>query len=257
MRRRKRIKPLLLIACFVLGISGLLINSHDFVPKIFNSGLDQEKKQFDYSFKSGKEDLEDTACNTEEDFDDPYEINTSALGASLVEQSEVEQYTVSRGIRDQSVPINPTEIKSAIPTEVKEAVPTEDKPSAAADSTTMSTKELDLLSRLITAEAQAEPYEAKVAVGAVVLNRVESSSWPNTIKDVIYQNINGYYQFTPVVNGWIDKPAESGSIKAANAALSGVDPTTGAEFYYDDTTTNEWILAKPVSVKIGHMIFAF
>jgi spore germination cell wall hydrolase CwlJ-like protein len=116
---------------------------------------------------------------------------------------------------------------------------------------------LDLLARLITAEAQAEPYEAKVAVGAVVMNRVQSGSWPNTIKDVIYQNINGYYQFTPVVNGWINKPAEPGSIEAAKAALNGSDPTNGAEFYYDDTTTNEWILSKPVSTKIGHMIFAF
>lgn len=118
-------------------------------------------------------------------------------------------------------------------------------------------KDLDLLARLITAEAQGEPYEAQVAIGAVVMNRVQSSAWPNTIKDVIYQNINGYVQFTPVSNGWIDKPAQPEAIKAAKEALNGSDPTNGAQFYYDDKCTNTWILAKSVSRQIGHMIFAF
>ena len=118
-------------------------------------------------------------------------------------------------------------------------------------------QELDLLARLITAEAQGEPYEAQVAVGAVVLNRVKSGVWPDSVREVIYHNVGGYYQFTPVVNGWIDKPAQASCIKAAKAALSGADPTNGAQFYYDDSTTNEWILSKTVSIKIGHMIFAF
>lgn len=116
---------------------------------------------------------------------------------------------------------------------------------------------IDLLARLICAEAQGEPYEAKVAVGAVVINRVQSGAWAPTISDVIYQNINGYYQFTPVENGWINKPADSDSIKAAKAALRGDDPTNGAQFYYDDKATNTWILSKPVSVQIGHMFYAF
>ena len=117
--------------------------------------------------------------------------------------------------------------------------------------------DLDLLARLITAEAQGEPYEAQVAVGAVVMNRVESSSWPDSIEGVIYQVIDGYYQFTPVDNGWIDKPAQEQSIKAVREVLGGADPTKGAQFYYDDTTTNPWILEKTVSVQIGHMIFAY
>lgn len=118
-------------------------------------------------------------------------------------------------------------------------------------------QELDLLARLITAEAQAEPYEAKVAVGAVVMNRVKSSDFPNSIDKVIYQNINGYYQFTPVVNGWIDKPAQSDCMEAAKEALNGRDPSNGALFYYDHTSTNSWMLAKPVSTRIGLMIFAY
>ena len=124
-------------------------------------------------------------------------------------------------------------------------------------SASYSANDLDLLSRLICAEAVGEPYDAKVAVGAVVVNRVESGLFTDTISKVIYQNINGYYQFTPVANGWIDKPADADSIKAAKAALSGTDPTNGAIWYYDDTTTNQWILSKPVSIKIGSMVFAF
>ncbi|MDD2190152.1 MAG: cell wall hydrolase [Eubacteriales bacterium] len=115
--------------------------------------------------------------------------------------------------------------------------------------------DLNLLARLIHAEAQAEPYEAKVAVGAVVLNRI--GPFEDSIKGVIYQNIDGFYQFTPVENGWINKPAGEDSIKAAREALDGADPTNGALFYYDNQTTNEWILAKPVSVTFGNMIYAY
>lgn len=129
--------------------------------------------------------------------------------------------------------------------------------SAPASPVSYSASDLDLLARLICAEAVGEPYDAKVAIGAVVINRVESGLFADSISKVIYQNFNGYYQFTPVVNGWIDKPADADSIKAAKEALSGVDKTNGALWYYDDTTTNQWILSKPVSVKIGHMVFAF
>ena len=91
--------------------------------------------------------------------------------------------------------------------------------------------DVDLLARLITAEAQSQPYNAQVAVGAVVVNRVKSSEFPNTISGVIYQVISGYYQFTPVKNGLINKPASSDAIKAAYAALYGSDPSNGALFY--------------------------
>ncbi len=120
-----------------------------------------------------------------------------------------------------------------------------------------SASDLDLLARLITAEAQGEQYNAKVAVGAVVLNRVKSGSFKNTISGVIYEVIDGYYQFTPVLNGWINKPASADSIKAAKEALSGVDPTNGALFYFDKTATNKWLLSRPVSIRIDNMIFTY
>ncbi|HEY5562606.1 MAG TPA: cell wall hydrolase [Clostridiaceae bacterium] len=117
--------------------------------------------------------------------------------------------------------------------------------------------ELDLLARLITAESQGEPYNAKVAVGAVVINRVKSSGFPNTISGVIYQKVNGYYQFTPVLNGFINNPAQADAIKAAYAALSGIDPTNGALFFYDNTISNQWLLSKPVVLKVDKLIFAY
>ena len=138
-------------------------------------------------------------------------------------------------------------------TEVTETAPTVTE----VTETTYSASDLDLLSRLIMAEAQGESYDAKVAVGAVVMNRVKSDLFPNTINGVVYQTINGYVQFTPVSNGWINKPANSDSIRAAKEALSGVDSTNGALFYFDNSTTNSWLLAKQVSITIDKMIYAY
>jgi N-acetylmuramoyl-L-alanine amidase len=120
-----------------------------------------------------------------------------------------------------------------------------------------STAELDLLARLINAEAASEPYQAMVAVGAVVVNRVQDSRFPNTITDVIYQKDSKGYQFKPVENGLINKPITSSSKAAAIEALNGVDPTNGALFFFDTRSTNQWLLSKPVSLKVGKMVFAY
>ncbi len=116
--------------------------------------------------------------------------------------------------------------------------------------------ELDLLARLIEAEAAGEIYEAKVAVGGVVVNRVQSLEWPNTITTVINHVTGGYYQFTPVKNGTIQKPASSDSIKAAWAALYGSDPSKEALFYFDDSSTNQWLWSKTRTAYIDNMVFA-
>ncbi len=139
-----------------------------------------------------------------------------------------------------------------------EAVPTvEAVPETKVETVSYTAEDLDILSRLIMAEAQGQPYEAQVAVGAVVMNRVESNLWPNTIKDVVYHYIGGYYQFTPVQTGWINNPANAQAIQAAKEALNGSDPTNGAMFYYDNTTTNQWILSKQVAYKSGVMVYAY
>lgn len=118
-------------------------------------------------------------------------------------------------------------------------------------------KDVDLLARLITAEAQGEPYKAQIAVGATVVNRVQSKDFPNSISGVIYQIADGHYQFTPVLNNQINEPAQADAVKAARAALSGNDPTNGAMFFYDDTITNNWLLSKPVSITIDKLVFAY
>ena len=117
--------------------------------------------------------------------------------------------------------------------------------------------ELDLLARLVTSEAQSEPYNAQVGVAAVVVNRVKNKSFPNTITSVIYQKSDGYYQFTPVENGWINKPATQTAKKAALEALKGSDPSNGALYYFDDSATNRWLWSKPIKAYIGHMVFVY
>lgn len=114
-------------------------------------------------------------------------------------------------------------------------------------------KELDLLARLVRAEAGGESYSAQVAVAAVVINRVKSSKFPNTINAVINSN----NQFTPVQNGQINKPATATNKKAVQEALYGKDPSNGALFFYDTSCTSKWLLAKPVKAKIGKMVYAY
>jgi len=119
------------------------------------------------------------------------------------------------------------------------------------------TSDVDLLARLITAEAQGESYNAQVAVGAVVMNRVKSSKFPNTISAVINQKTNSFYEFTPVQNGNINKPARASAIKAAYAALSGSDPTNNALFFYSGIAPQALTVPQPVSIKIDHLTFIY
>lgn len=115
--------------------------------------------------------------------------------------------------------------------------------------------DLNLLSRLITAEAQGETYKAQVAVGAVVINRVQSSRFPNSIKAVINQKSNGYYQFSPIQNGSIKKPAQATAVKAAKAALKGTDPTKNALFFYSGISPVALTSQQPASIKIDSLTF--
>jgi len=117
--------------------------------------------------------------------------------------------------------------------------------------------EFDLLARLVMAEAENQPYSAKVGVAAVVVNRVKSKEFPNTISAVINQKISGYYQFTPVENGWINRAASQEAKNAAYEALKGSDPSKGALFYFDDSSKNKWLWSKPVTAWIGNMVFVY
>ncbi|HEX3031655.1 MAG TPA: cell wall hydrolase [Bacillota bacterium] len=118
-------------------------------------------------------------------------------------------------------------------------------------------EEVNMLARLITAEAGGESYEAQVAVGAVVINRVQSRIFPNSLRGVIYQVEDGHYQFTPVLNGFINKPATAQSLRAARQALTGYDPTNGALYFFVTGTPNRFLQAKKVSTVIDSITFSY
>lgn len=110
-----------------------------------------------------------------------------------------------------------------------------------------------LLSKIISAEARGEPYTGQVAVGAVVLNRVDHPSFPKTLAGVIYQK----GAFTAIVDGQYNQPISDSAKKAAEDALNGWDPSGGAIYYYNPAkTTNTWIYSRPVCTKIGEHVFA-
>ncbi len=118
-----------------------------------------------------------------------------------------------------------------------------------------SAKDLDLLARLVQAESGGEPFRGKVAVAATVLNRVDSSRYPNTLPGVIYQRDFGY-QYCPVRTGTINRPAGNDARRAVQEALRGKDPTNGALFFYNPATaTNAWIRTRPVHTQISNHIF--
>lgn len=116
-----------------------------------------------------------------------------------------------------------------------------------------SNTDVNLLARLIYGEARGESFTGQVAVGAVVMNRVKSSSFPNTISGVIYQP----YAFTAVIDGQINLSPDATAIKAAKQALNGYDPSYGALYYYNPSTaTSSWIFSRKTIVTIGNHVFA-
>lgn len=106
----------------------------------------------------------------------------------------------------------------------------------------------ELLARVISAEARGEPYSGQVAVGAVILNRVEHASFPNTISGVVYQS----GAFTCMSDGQINQPVSSSAYQAASDALNGSDPSGGAIYYFNPSTaTSSWIWSRPLITTIG------
>ena len=115
-----------------------------------------------------------------------------------------------------------------------------------------SQSDYNLLARLISAEARGEPYSGQVAVGGVVLNRVEHPSFPDTITGVIYQN----GAFSCLNDGQFNQPVAESAYRAAQDALNGWDPSGGAIYYYNPkTATNKWIRSRPVINTIGRHVF--
>ncbi len=129
--------------------------------------------------------------------------------------------------------------------------------SVAASSTTSSggysSSDVTLLARLVYAEARGEPYKGQVAVAAVVLNRVRSSEFPNTIAGVIYQK----NAFSCVNDGQINLTPNAESKRAAQDALGGWDPSGGSLYYYNpNTASDSWIFSRTTVTVIGNHRFA-
>ena len=120
--------------------------------------------------------------------------------------------------------------------------------SSSSGSSSNNSSNLNLLARVIYGEARGEPYTGQVAVGAVILNRLKSSKFPNTISGVVYQS----GAFDAVADGQVNLNPDSTAKKAAQDALNGWDPSYGAIYYFNPSTaTNKWIWSRPLTVTIG------
>lgn len=113
---------------------------------------------------------------------------------------------------------------------------------------TGNSSDYNLLARIISAEARGEPYMGQVAVGAVVLNRVEHPSFPDTLSGVVYQQ----GAFSCLYDGQFNEPVSESAYKAATDAINGLDPSGGAIYYYNpQKSTNKWIFSRPIITTIG------
>lgn len=125
--------------------------------------------------------------------------------------------------------------------------------SSSSSNSSYNSSDVYLLAKCIYAESRGEPYLGQVAVGAVVLNRVKSSSFPNSIAGVIYQP----YAFTAVIDGQINLEPNETAYSAARDAMNGWDPTNGCLYYYNPATaTSSWIWSRTVKLTIGKHRFA-
>ena len=120
--------------------------------------------------------------------------------------------------------------------------------SSSSSSSSNNSSNVNLLARVVYGEARGEPYTGQVAVAAVVLNRVKSSKFPNTIAGVVYHS----GAFDAVADGQINMTPDATAKKAAQDALNGWDPSYGAIYYFNPSTaTNKWIWSRPMTVTIG------
>ena len=115
-----------------------------------------------------------------------------------------------------------------------------------------SSSDYDLLARIISAEARGEDYLGQVAVGAVILNRIEHPSFPDTLSGVIYQK----GAFSCLNDGQFYEPVADSAYSAARDAINGLDPSGGAIYYYNPSVaTSKWIFSRPVITTIGNHRF--
>ncbi len=126
------------------------------------------------------------------------------------------------------------------------------RPAARARRTTRA-NDVELLARVVSAEARGEPYEGQVAVASVILNRVRDPRFPKTMQEVIYQPL----AFESVANGEVYRTPTASSRRAARDALNGWDPTRGAVFFWNPAKpVSKWIWSRPIIKRVGNHVFA-
>jgi N-acetylmuramoyl-L-alanine amidase len=115
----------------------------------------------------------------------------------------------------------------------------------------------ELMANLVHAEAQGEPYAGKVAVATVILNRVDSADFPDTVEGVIYERVAGHYAFSPVLDGTINEGYTDEDMKAVNEAVAFRGQGNGSLFFYNpDKAESEWVFSRDTILKIGDHRFA-
>ncbi|WHX98180.1 cell wall hydrolase [Neobacillus sp. DY30] len=150
-----------------------------------------------------------------------------------------------------------TPISSEPQADESEVVTSETAAAPATPAVSLSNEEKDLFARLVEAEAKGESYEGKVAVAIVVLNRVDSPDFPNTVNDVIHEVVGNAYAFSPVQNGAINKPASEDAIRAVEEALTRQDRLNGSVYFYNpEIATDTWITTRETVKTIGNHVFA-
>lgn len=128
----------------------------------------------------------------------------------------------------------------------------EENTSSSSSDGEFSNSDVQLLAKIISAEARGEPYTGQVAIGAVILNRIEHPSFPNTLSGVIYQP----GAFSCLNDGQVNQPVSDSANRAAQDAINGLDPSSGAIYYYNpQKTSNKFMLSRPVITTIGNHKF--
>lgn len=146
-----------------------------------------------------------------------------------------------------------TQVQKPANTKVAAASASTVKTKAAKSGITLSDYQFEMLVRIISAEAKGEPFKGQVAVGAVILNRMKSEKFPDTVSE----NVLKPGQFEPVANGQIWKKPVSSAYRAARMAVNGWDPTYGALYFYNPSkSSSRWIWSRRAIIQIGDHIFA-
>lgn len=200
------------------------------------------------------------------------EAFTGVHSVKIVTPSNNETNKQQEGVKIQKLSIHPDKMQAKETKQVKEFKPVKEESKQVKqkeqiknkkektkeeNSIKISSKEKDLFARLVQAEAKGEPFKGKVAVATVVLNRLESPEFPDTITGVIQQKVSDCYAFSPVQNGEIKKPASQDAKKAVESALKRKDRLHDSVYFYNpEIATDTWIRTRHVVTTIGNHVFA-